>query len=64
MSDQTPRAKRPLESFRTDAYQAGWLAFESGAIRDGTPCQHARPSSAWYDWRAGFDDRAYLEAPP
>lgn len=48
-------------TWRTDAYQAGWSAFESDVSRDDNPFAtvpgaHAR----WYDWLAGWDDRAFL----
>ena len=61
MSSLSSKATRPVESFRTEAYQLGWRAFEERVSRDDTPYRDAKPFSAWYDWRAGFDDRAYLE---
>ena len=54
----------PAEPFRTDADQAGWRSFESGAGRNDTPYRDAKPFSAWYDWRAGYNDRAHLHSQP
>ena len=64
MNNRVLRDMCPIEPFRTDADQAAWRAFESGAGRNDTPHRDAKPFADWYNWRPGYDERAHLHSQP
>lgn len=51
-----------VESWKTEAYQAGWRAAESGTARESNPYRPASEGGVdrfrdWYDWNAAWLDR-------
>ena len=54
----------PCPTYRTDAYASGWAAFERGEHLAASRPSAADNFSHWYDFGAGWHDRAGIDVSP